>query len=156
LSDGRWVTVGRVGRPHGLAGAFFVEEASDDPDRFRPGARVYLEREAAVVEEAKRAGGRLVLRLDREASKGSALEVLAAELPPPEEGSFYAFQLVGLAVEEEGGRALGRVREVTPGVTNDVLELDSGTALPMVEDCVRSVDLQEGRIVVARGFAGEG
>jgi ribosomal 30S subunit maturation factor RimM len=35
-----------------------------------------------------------------------------------------------------------------------VLELDTGLALPMVEDCVRKVDLEAGRIVVAPGFSG--
>ena len=54
---------------------------------------------------------------------------------------------------EEGGRELGRVADVAPGVANDVLELDTGIALPMVEDCVREVELERGRIVVARGFA---
>jgi ribosomal 30S subunit maturation factor RimM len=38
-------------------------------------------------------------------------------------------------------------------VANDVLELEGGIALPMVEECLRSVDLEKGRIVVARGFA---
>ena len=56
-------------------------------------------------------------------------------------------------MEEEGGRELGRVQEVEPGVANDVLRLDSGVALPLVEDCVREVDLAGGRIVVNRGFA---
>jgi hypothetical protein len=42
---------------------------------------------------------------------------------------------------------------VAPGVANDVLELDTGVALPMVEDCVLSVDLEHARIVVAPGFA---
>jgi 16S rRNA processing protein RimM len=151
----RWVTVGRVGRPHGLAGAFVVEDASEDPERFRPGAQVYLAREAALVAEAKQAGGRLVVRLDREAPRGASLEVPAAELPPTQGDSFYVFQLVGLTVEEEGGRALGRVQDVAPGMANDVLELDSGIALPLVQDCVRSVDVERGRIVVAPGFADE-
>ncbi len=42
---------------------------------------------------------------------------------------------------------------VEPGVANDVLELDSGLALPMHEDCIRDVDLAAGTIVVAPGFA---
>ena len=154
-SDG-WVAVGRVGRPHGLAGAFVVEDASKAPERLAEGARVYLGREPANVVESKRSGGRLVIRLDRRASRGALLELPAAELPEPDEGSYYVFQLVGLAVEEEGGRHLGRVREVDPGVANDVLRLDSGVALPLVEDCVRSVDLAASRIVVAQGFAEAG
>jgi 16S rRNA processing protein RimM len=96
------------------------------------------------------------VRLDREARRGALLELPVEELPPPDEGSFYAFQLVGFVVEEEGGRGLGRVQDVAPGVANDVLELDSGIALPMVEDCIRSVDAEQGRIVVAPGFAEPG
>ncbi len=151
-----WVSVGRVGRPHGLRGDFVVERASEAPERFAVGARVYVEREPATVVESKRSGGRLVIRLDRTAERGSALELPKSELPPPGEGSFYAFQLVGLSVEEEGGRALGRVEEIEPGVANDVVRLDSGVALPLVDDCVREIDLERGRIVVAPGFVSPG
>ena len=151
----RWVKVGRVGRPHGLAGAFVVEHASDDPERFAKGATLYLEREPATVVESKISGGRVVVRLDRSARRGVELELPEAELPAAGEDAFYVYQLIGLTVEEEGGRVLGRVQDVTPGVANDVLELEGGIALPMVEDCVRTVDLEEGRIVVAPGFAPE-
>ena len=74
-------------------------------------------------------------------------------LPALEADEYYAFQLVGLEVEEEGGRLLGRVREVLDYPANDVLELDSGVSLPLVEACVRKVDLEGGRIVIAAGFA---
>ncbi len=151
-----WVSVGRVGRPHGLAGAFVVERASEAPERFAVGARVYAGREPATVVESKRSGGRLVIRLDRPAPRGAVLEVRAEELPPSEEDAWYVFQLVGLEVEEDGGRFLGRVREVAPGVVNDVLELDSGLAFPFVDACVKEVDLDAGRIVIARGFAEPG
>ncbi|HEX2044929.1 MAG TPA: ribosome maturation factor RimM [Gaiellaceae bacterium] len=148
-----WVAIGRVGRPHGLDGSFVVEQASDAAERFAPGARVYVGREPAGVVGAKRAGNRLVVRLDRTPARGALLELPAAELPAAGEGSFYVFELVGLAVEEEGGRRLGLVQDVAPGVANDVLELDTGLALPMVEDCVLDVDLHRRRIVVAPGFA---
>jgi 16S rRNA processing protein RimM len=76
-----------------------------------------------------------------------------SELPPPGEDEYYEFQLVGLAVEEEGGRALGRVIAVQPGPANDALELDSGLLLPLVAACVEQVDLDAGRILISRGFA---
>ena len=148
------MAVGRVGRPHGLDGSFVVDDASEAPERFAEGAKVYLCRQPAAVVESKRSGGRLVVRLDRAAARGTALEVPAEELPPPDEDSFYVFELIGLLVVEEGGRPLGRVTDVEPGVANDVLRLDSGVALPFVEDCVRRVEADEGRIVVAPGFAG--
>jgi 16S rRNA processing protein RimM len=145
--------VGRVGRPHGLDGSFFVEDPSEDPARFAVGATLLVGGEPALVVGSKHARGRPVIRLDRRIERGAALEVARADLPPPEPDSFYVFQLVGLEVVEEEGRVLGRVRDVAPGVANDVLELDSGLSLPLVEDCVRQVDVDGGRIVVARGFA---
>ena len=54
---------------------------------------------------------------------------------------------------EENGRALGSVADVLPGVANDVLQVGDGVLLPMIEDCILSVDLDAGRIVVAEGFA---
>ena len=149
----RLIAVGRVGRPHGLGGAFVVEDASEAPERLTPGARVYVRGESAAVVEAKRAGGRLVVKLDRPVDRGAALEVPVSELPEPEDDAFYVFQLIGLAVEEESGRLLGRVEDVAPGVANDVLELDSGISLPLVAECVRSIDLAARRIVVAPGYA---
>jgi 16S rRNA processing protein RimM len=149
----RFVGVGRVGKPHGLDGSFVVEDASDDPARFAVDAVVWVDSAPARVVVSKRARGRPVIRLDRPVARGSELTVPAADLPAPADDSYYVFQLVGLAVEEEGGRSLGRVADVAPGVANDVLELDSGLALPMVADCISEVDLAAGRIVVARGFA---
>ena len=143
-----------MGRPHGLDGSFFVEQASDDPERFAAGAVVYVGGERAEVVASKRgSGGRPVIRLDRQAPRGAELAVPREALPPTAEGEYYAFQLVGLEVEEEGGRQLGHVAQVAPGVAHDVLELDSGFALPLVEACVREVDLDHGRILIAAGFA---
>jgi ribosomal 30S subunit maturation factor RimM len=34
-----------------------------------------------------------------------------------------------------------------------VLELDGGILLPLVEACVRDIDLEAGRILVAPGFS---
>lgn len=151
---GDLVAVGRVGRPHGVRGAFVVEQPSEDEARFAAGATLLVDGVRATVEEAKRAGGgRLVLRLDRRVDRGATLAVPRAELPDPEAGSYYVFELVGLPVEEDGGRRLGHVRDVLPGPANDVLELDSGLLLPLVEDCVGAVDLAGRRILVERGFA---
>jgi 16S rRNA processing protein RimM len=69
---------------------------------------------------------------------------------------YYEFQLLGLTVEEEGGRALGRVTALHLGPANDALELDSGLLLPLVGACVQEVDLKGGRIQVAQGFAEPG
>jgi 16S rRNA processing protein RimM len=150
------VTVGRVGRPHGVHGAFFVEGPSERDEVFAVGSTVLAAGEPATVVSSQRgSGGRPVIRLDRAVERGAELAVPRDSLPelPAEEGEFYVFQLVGLTVEQEDGRLLGRVREVLQYPANDVLELDSGASLPLVEACVRSVDVEGRRIVVAEGFA---
>ena len=146
------VPVGRVGRPHGLDGSFVVEDASDDAERFAVGARLVVGEEPVTVVASKQARGRPVIRLDRPVERGVSLSVPREALPPTEEGGYYVFELVGLEVEEEGGRRLGVVQDVAPGVANDVLELDTGHALPLVAQCVLDVDLERRRILVARGF----
>jgi 16S rRNA processing protein RimM len=147
------VTIGRVGRAHGLDGSFVVERPSDDARWWRAGARLLVGGIETEVVSAKRPGGRVVVKVDPPAERGAPIEVERALLPPTDDGEYYVFELVGLVVEEDGGRALGRVADVLPGIANDVLELDSGLALPLVEDCVRDVDLEAGRILVAPGFS---
>jgi 16S rRNA processing protein RimM len=148
------VRVGRVGKPHGLDGSFFVEQASEDEERFAEGATLHVDGHSATIVSSKRSRGRPVIRLDREAPRGAELSVPRDQLPPTAPDEYYEFQLVGLAVEEEGGRSLGRVTAVHPGPANDALELDSGLLLPLVAACVQQVDLAAGRIQVSRGFAG--
>src|SRR5207247_10899781 len=116
--------IGRVGRPHGLDGSFFVEEASDDPERFAVGAVVYVQGERTEVVASKRgSGGRPVIRLDHEAPRGAELSVLREALPPTAEGEFYAFELGGVDVEAGGGRVHGRVAQVAPAAPSDALQL---------------------------------
>jgi 16S rRNA processing protein RimM len=148
------VPIGRVGRPHGLDGSFFVEGPSDRPGAFAVGAVVFANGEPLKIVSSKHGSQqRPVIRLERRVDRGAELAVPRESLPPLGEDEYYSFQLVGLAVEEEGGRVLGRVRDVLDYPANDVLELDTGLSLPLVEACVRKVDLESGRIVVAQGFA---
>ena len=105
--------------------------ASEDPERFAAGATLL------VGWRARRGGGVAsgpgVGSSSGSTDRSSAVRrsrFRAQSCREPEADSYYVFQLVGLDVEEEGGRALGRVTDVAPGVANDVLELDSGLALP--------------------------
>ncbi|MBA3244630.1 MAG: 16S rRNA processing protein RimM [Actinobacteria bacterium] len=148
------VSVGRVGRSHGVDGSFFVEEPSEVEGRFARGARLWVDGfEVEIVGSKRGSGGRPVLKLERPVTRGATLSVPREALPEPEPDAYYVFQLVGLAVEEDRGRALGQVVEVHNGPANDSLELDSGLLLPLVAACVLDVDLEAGRVLVARGFA---
>lgn len=145
--------MGRVGRPHGLDGAFVVEQGSDDDSRYAVGVVLRVNGVPATIIASRRVGrGRHAIRLDRPVERGAALAVPRAELPPLAEGEFYTFEIIGLRVEEVGGRVLGVVKDVLPGPANDNLELDDGTLVPMIEDAIHSIDPTEGIVLLNPGF----
>jgi 16S rRNA processing protein RimM len=147
------VVIGKVGRPHGIDGAFFVERPSDDERWWKTGARFLAGGTPVEVVAHRTSSGRPVVKIEPSVERGTLLEVERVDLPATADDEYYAFELVGLEVVEESGRLLGTIQSVTPGVANDVLELDSGVLLPMVEDCIRAIDVDGGRIEVAQGFA---
>ena len=130
-----------------------VEGASEDPNRFDVGAELLVDGVPATVVSSRRVGGRRVaIKLDRRAERGAELTVSRKALQPLEVGSYYVADLVGMEVIDENGARLGFVRDVLPGPANDALELDTGVLLPLVEDCVREVDLDSRRVLLNPGF----
>jgi len=150
--------VARVLGAKGLAGGMRVEVLTDRDDRLTPGSRLFLEGEAAarsIVDLEQ--GGRLpVIRLEgvdgreqAEALQGRYLEVEPEPLP---EGSLYWHQIVGLAVRDEQGRALGTVVEVFRAGENEVYRVEvpgqPDLLLPALREVVRAIDLEAGSMTV--------
>ena len=153
--------VGRVGKPHGLDGSFYV--AGERPELLVAGAAVTVE--GAVREIVRRAGtdDRPILRLagveDRtaaEALRGSELRVAR---PPLEEDEYWAEDLEGCAVRD-GDVEVGVVETLLAYPSCDLLEVwrpghDEPLLVPLVRDAVRSVDVQARVVDVDLRFLGE-
>jgi 16S rRNA processing protein RimM len=147
------VQVGRVGRPHGLDGAFVVERGSEDESRYAVGSVLYVDGRPATITLSRRVGrGRPAIRFDRPVDRGAILTIPRTDLPALPEGEFYNFEIIGLRVEEEDGRSFGVVRDVLPGPANDNLELDDGTLVPMIEDAIAAIDTKNGVVLLNPGF----
>ena len=147
------VLVGRVGRPHGVDGAFVVEVASSDERWFAVGAELVVGDERATVVGTRRVGGgRRALKLDRPVARGTELFVPRDALPDLADDTYYVADLVGLEVFDPNGTRVGVIRDVLPGPANDALELDTGLLLPLVAECVREIDLGRGRVVLNPGY----
>lgn len=155
------LVVGRVGRPHGLRGDVTIAVTTDDPDgRFVEGAVLDSDRGPLTIAARRRSGNVLLLRFagveDREAAealRGTMLSVTAQSLPEVEDpDEFYDHQLVGLAVRDAAGRALGEVIEVWHPPASPVLLVrrpdGSQEAVPFVRALVPTVDLAGGFLVV--------
>ncbi|HVT66990.1 MAG TPA: ribosome maturation factor RimM [Trebonia sp.] len=157
------VTVGRVGRPHGVRGYVVVGVRTDEPElRFAKGSR--LDTDPAGVGPLTVAGrrwhsGALLVRFegitDRDAAArlgGTWLLADSAALPPPEDpDEFHDADLIGLAVRTAGGDEVGVVDDVLHPA-QDLLVVKSADGreimVPFVKAIVPEVDVSSGFLVI--------
>jgi 16S rRNA processing protein RimM len=139
------VTAGRVGKPHGLDGSFYV----DTPQHELPEG-LTLTIGDRTHEIARRAGTdeRPLIRLAGVDDAGPLRGELLLVEDELAEGEWLASDLIGLEVP-----GLGAVSEVIDAPSCSLLRLTDGTLIPFISDAVRSVDLEAREIRVDPGFA---
>jgi 16S rRNA processing protein RimM len=149
------VRAGRVGRAHGLDGSFYV---------MQPVARLLVEgaelEGLGAIVARKGTDAKPIVRVaaiaDRtaaEALRGRELVALGATPDELEEDEYPAEDLEGCVVAD-GDRVLGRVARLLAYPSCELLELDDGSLVPLVRDCIRAVDVEAKRIEVDGGFLG--
>jgi 16S rRNA processing protein RimM len=91
-------------------------------------------------------------RTSAENLKGSELYVPRSALPAPENGEFYHADLVGLAVEDDSGAEIGKVRGVQNFGAGDLIEIEDTEGdlrfVPFTVDAVPVVDIAAKKMVV--------
>ena len=155
------VTVGRIGRPHGIRGEVTVEVRTDEPDRyFLAGTSVLVDGTPMAIDAARWHGSRLVLRFeaveDRNAAESLRGAIITAERDddaiPEEADTYYDAALVGCDVIDQQGQAIGVVSEVLHLPGQDVLVVTSAAGqehlIPFVAEFVPIVDPTARRIVI--------
>jgi 16S rRNA processing protein RimM len=157
------VTVGRIGRPHGIRGDVMVGVRTDEPElRFAPGSRLDTDPAGAgplTVASSRWHSGELLVRFegvaDRDAAaelRGTWLTVDSATLTPPQDpDEFHDTDLVGLSVRTLDGTPVGTVDDVLhPGQDLLVIKSPDGQEilLPFVKAFVPDVDLKSGSLVI--------
>lgn len=169
-----WVELGRIGAPFGLAGWVHVSSYTDPPGALLQYAQWQLRgpgEQARSVRlcEGRPHGGGLVARLegigDRDAAAtltGARIEVDRSALPPTDARQHYRADLVGLAVRNTEGCALGTVAYFVDAPAGTIMVVrareDEGTAgsgRPAREHWVLAdpthlleVDLKAGQVLV--------
>lgn len=152
------VVVGRVVAPWGVRGEVKVEVMTDFPDRFTGKEEVYVGGTLMTIEGCKWSKGMAIVKLDRigsveaaEGFRGQFLEIPRAQVRALSEDEYYQYQIVGLEVWTSGGDFIGRVSGVLPTGSNDVYVVSSADGeilVPAIEDVVRLVDLERGRMEI--------
>lgn len=170
----RWVELGRIGAPFGLAGWVHVSSFTGPPETLLEYGAWALraeggERKSHRLIEGRLQGERLVARLEGVTSREAAalltgcwVEVERAALPPTGDREYYRADLIGFEVENLEGVALGRVAyfiDAPAGAVMVVAERDEAAAgareaarrehwVLADPGHLRRVDMAAGRILV--------
>jgi 16S rRNA processing protein RimM len=155
---------GRVGRPHGLDGSFYVTRPQTQ--LLTLGRTVLIGERAATIVRRAGTDARPIVALagvaDREAAaslRGLELGVPAHAAPRLGEGEWWAHELEGCEVLA-AGRPLGSVTRLVALPSCEALEVRSsdreGSLLvPLIKDAVRRIDTAARRIEVDPDFLAE-
>lgn len=164
------VTVGRIGRAHGIRGDVVVGVRTDEPElRFAVGSKLDTDPAAVgplTIAATRWQSGELIVRFagvrDRtaaEALRGTWLTVDSSTLAPlPDPDEFRDHDLVGLAVRTISGVSVGEVTDVLH-TGQDLLAVrpvaadpGAGSApeilIPFVKAIVTEVDVDSGLLVI--------
>lgn len=157
------VVVGRIGRAHGVDGELALDGVSLTPLELHA-VKIFTWRgrgegeRTLTLATARPAHTRLLVRFeginDRDQAQTLTNGELLAEsglLPDPGPGTAYTFQLIGLRVETEDGRALGTLKDIVPTGAHPVYVVQGERELliPATPEVVRRMDLAAGVIAVA-------
>ncbi len=166
MSDPRFLLLGEVLRPHGVKGELRVRLLTDYPERIAQMARVYVAEShdsphptPYAVEHMRMHQDYGLLKLEgvNDRNQADLLRELFIMVPledavPLEEGEFYLYQLIGLAVRTAEGTELGTLTEVLETGANDVYIIDSPEygelLIPVTHETILETNIAQGYVLV--------
>lgn len=160
-TEPRFLVIGRIVKPHGVQGEVRVEVITELPERFNWLETVYVGEDSprpVGVESVRFHKNFALVKLagydTREAAaalRAQLLQVPEDEAIPLEEGEYYLYQLVGLAVYTDEGEHLGELVEVLETKANNVFIVHGPRGevlLPDTDEIVLDIDFENGRMEV--------
>lgn len=165
-SQGKFVECGKIGRPWGVHGQFSVFWNSGACPVEIGHGKVYMRESDGgyvphVVLSSRKKGSRFIVAFKGVTTPHDAaklthkiLYLQEEALPQLKTGEFYCYQVLGLHVETEDGKALGQVVNIFSTGSNDIYEIkplsekQPTILIPAIKDVVIKVDLKKGKIVI--------
>jgi 16S rRNA processing protein RimM len=157
--------IARVVKPHGIKGKMKVEYFGEDPRHFSLYREVFIIGEKGRPEpyeilEALPQPPRLILRLkgiekveEAEPLIGKEILIKKEVLPELGEQEYYWVDILGMKVETEEGKRIGKVKEIFNTGANDVYVVEGKRGeilLPAIEEVIQNIDLKRGVMKVVR------
>ena len=155
------LTVGRLGRSHGVQGWMNLQYFTDPPENILLYPHWHINKKGLwqpIQAQSQRKGGKLLAKLEGidtpEAARAytqSLIAVPRSDLPDLAADDYYWSDLVGCEVRNTEGHYLGSVKELMETGANDVLVLTHKGKLqlvPYLEHVIVRVDLNANSILV--------
>lgn len=155
--------VGVITTTHGVRGEVKVFPTTDDPARFKKLKNVVLDTGKELV-DLEVAGVKFFKNMvivkfkgidninDVEKYRKKSLYVTRENAVKLKKNEYFIADLIGLQAESDEGEDLGELSDVLQTGANDVYVLSKeGTddiLLPAIRECVKEVDLENGKIIV--------
>ncbi|MBR1742956.1 MAG: ribosome maturation factor RimM [Lachnospiraceae bacterium] len=154
--------VGAIANTHGVRGEVKVFPTTDDPKRFDFLKQVFLdtgrEKTELEVEKVRYFKNLVIVKFkgidninDIEKYKGCDLYVTRENAVPLEEGEYYLADIMDAEIFTEDGEKFGVLKDVLETGANLVYVVEhegEEVLLPVIPQCVKSVDVEEKKIVV--------
>lgn len=154
--------IGVVTTTHGLRGEVKVYPTTDDVKRYKKCDEVILvTREGNLtlhVEHVKFFKNLVIVKFKEfdninqvEGFRKCDLMVTRENAVPLEEGEYFLCDVIGCKVEDEDGKPIGTVTDTIETGANHVFEIKTTEGkevlFPVIEDCIKEVNVEEGRVV---------
>ncbi|MBM6754729.1 ribosome maturation factor RimM [Lactobacillus alvi] len=156
--------VGKIVNNHGIRGEVKVMVTTDFPEeRFAQGKQLIILKDnkpiKVTVEKARMHKGMELIKFaefdsinDVQTFRDCFLAVTEADQAELAEGEYYYHQIIGLEVVTLEGRKLGTIKEILAPGANDVWVVErpkqSDLLLPVIDDVIKKIDLDAGRVEV--------
>lgn len=168
----QFLRIGVITTSHGLKGEVKVYPTTESPERFKEVKKVQIRTPKDTIEteitEARSFKNLAIVKFaafnDIEQVKNlhnAEIYISREDGQKLEEGEYYIADLIGCRVFDEEGKYLGHLKDVLQTGANDVYVVDTENCenesvkegrgellLPVIEQCIRKVDIEKGEITV--------
>lgn len=158
-----FLRVGVISNTHGIRGEVKVFPTTDEKERFDELEHVFIdtgnEMMKLEIQRVKYFKNMVILKFkgfddinEIEKYKGKDLLITRDQAVPLEPGQFFLCDVIDCSVVEENGNPVGILKEVLTTAANDVfvVEMENGKEilLPVIDECVKKIDLEHKIVTV--------
>ncbi len=161
---GKYFSVGKIHRAHGIRGDVSIEVWTDRIDRFEVGKRLWSLKDGEpyplVIQVVRKSTRGLIIKFEGMATRDDAEKLTGMEIAvsledrgTPESGTHFVSDLMGCRVVSDDGRELGRISEIISQSHHDLYLVDGQYGeiiVPVVREFIQEIDIDQRGVTVRK------